>query len=42
MVNFSISLLFLEAKSLREKIYIMLANSVALSISGVFISLFFG
>jgi uncharacterized membrane protein YoaK (UPF0700 family) len=41
MVNFSISLLFLEAKSLREKIYIMLANSIALSLSGVIVSLYF-
>jgi hypothetical protein len=42
MINFSISLLFLEAKSLRERIAIMFANSVALSVSGVVVSFYFG
>lgn len=41
IINFTISLLFLEAKTLRERLYIMLINSVALSIGGVTVSLYF-
>lgn len=41
MINFSISMLFLGAKTLRERIYIMMINSVALSIGGVTVSLYF-
>lgn len=42
IINFSISLLFLEAKTLREKLYIMLISSVALSVGGATVSLYFG
>jgi len=42
IINFTISLLFLEAKTLSEKLYIMLINSVALSIGGATVSLYFG
>lgn len=42
IINFTISLLFLEAKTLRERLYIMLINSVALSIGGGMVSLYFG
>lgn len=41
MINFSISLLFLEAKTMRERLYIMFINSIALSIAGVMVSLYF-
>jgi hypothetical protein len=41
MVNFTISLLFLEARTLREKLSIMLINSLALSIGGTLVSLYF-
>lgn len=41
IINFTISLLFLEARTLREKLYIMLINSVALSIGGGIVSLYF-
>lgn len=41
MINFSISMLFLGAKTLRERLYIMLINSVALSVGGVMVSLYF-
>ena len=41
IINFTISLLFLEAKTLSEKLYIMLINSVALSIGGATVSLYF-
>lgn len=41
VINFTISLLFLEAKTLRERLYIMLVNSVALSIGGGLVSLYF-
>jgi hypothetical protein len=41
MINFSISMLFLGAQTLRERLYIMLINSVALSIGGVIVSLYF-
>ena len=42
VINFTISLLFLEAKTLRERLYIMLVNSVALSIGGGLVTLYFG
>jgi hypothetical protein len=41
MINFSISMLFLGARTLRERLYIMLINSVALSIGGVAVTLYF-
>ena len=41
IINFTISLLFLESKTFREKLYIMLINSVALSIGGGIVSLYF-
>lgn len=41
IVNFTISLLFLEAKTLRERLYIMLINSFALAIGGGIVSLYF-
>ena len=41
IINFTISLIFLEAKTLRERLYIMLINSVALSIGGTTVSLYF-
>jgi hypothetical protein len=34
-------LLFLEAKTMRERLYIMFINSIALSIAGVMVSLYF-
>lgn len=41
IVNFTVSLLFLEAKTLRERLYIMLINSFALAIGGGMVSLYF-
>lgn len=41
IINFTISLLFLEAKTLRERIYIMLINSVALAVGGGIVTLYF-
>lgn len=41
IINFTISLLFLEARTLKEKLYIMLVNSAALSIGGGLVSLYF-
>ena len=41
IINFTISLLFLEAKTLREKLYIMLINSVALAFGGGIVTLYF-
>ena len=38
----TISLLFLEAKTLQERLYIMLINSFALSVGGSLISVYFG
>ena len=42
IINFTISLLFLEAKTLRERLYIMLINSVALAVGGGMVSVYFG
>jgi hypothetical protein len=42
IINFTISLFFLQAQSLRERLYIMLINSFALSIGGGLVSLYFG
>ena len=42
VINFTISLLFLEAKTLQERLYIMLINSFALSVGGSLISVYFG
>jgi hypothetical protein len=42
VINFTISLLFLEAKTLKERLYIMLINSFALSVGGSLISVYFG
>ena len=41
IINFTISLLFLEAKTLRERLYIMLINSVALAFGGGIVTLYF-
>jgi hypothetical protein len=41
VINFTISLLFLEARTLKERLCIMLVNSVALSIGGGLVSLYF-
>jgi len=41
IINFTISLLFLEAKTLRERLYIMLINSVALAVGGGIVTLYF-
>ena len=41
IINFSVSYLFIEAKTLQEKINIVLVNSVSLSIGGAVVSLYF-
>lgn len=41
IINFTITLLFLDAKTIREKLYIILINSIALSIGGGIVSLYF-
>lgn len=42
IVNFSISMLFLDAKTFRERVYIMLVNSLALSIAAGAVATFYG
>lgn len=41
IINFTISLLFLEAKTFREKLYIMVINSAALALGGGIVTLYF-
>ena len=41
VVNFSISVLFLESKTLQERLYIVIINSIALSVSAMFVALYF-
>lgn len=42
IINFSISILFLEARTFRERVYIMLVNSLALSLAAGIVAAFYG
>lgn len=42
IVNFWISMLFLDAKTFRERVYIMLVNSLALSLAAGAVATFYG
>jgi len=41
IINFSISILFLEAKTFKERVYIMLVNSVALSLASGLVATYY-
>ena len=42
IINFSISMIFLDAKTFRERVYIMLVNSLALSLAAGAVAAFYG
>jgi hypothetical protein len=42
IINFSISMIFLDAKTFRERVYIMLVNSLALSLAAGAVATFYG
>ena len=42
IINFSISMIFLDAQTFRERVYIMLVNSLALSLAAGAVASFYG
>ncbi len=42
IINFSISMIFLDAQTFRERVYIMLVNSLALSLAAGAVAAFYG
>ena len=42
IINFSISMIFLDARTFRERVYIMLVNSLALSLAAGAVATFYG
>lgn len=42
IINFSISMIFLDARTFRERVYIMLVNSLALSLAAGAVAAFYG
>ena len=42
IINFSISMIFLDAKTFRERVYIMLVNTLALSLAAGAVAAFYG